>query len=171
MTLKLLKTSMKADEVIDEAQMRFYKRCFHSLGDTDSEIEAAERVMNMTVLTGDNSGACTAMLDLIELNNKRKNYREAAKVFDMLIPRLHSIDDWYSIGLGRHACEQCMDIILNDEVLAQDLWEWSEPFLRKIVNNMHGNLYKKASLAAYKMGDFEFSELLSDKYDELMLTS
>ncbi len=169
--LKLLNDMPESDDVIDEAQMRFCKNCFHSLGDIDNEIKAARRLMNMTVLSGDNFDVCNAMINLIELYNKNKDYHEAGKIFDMLIPRLHSIDDWHTIGLGRRACEQCMDIILNDDVLAGDLWEWSEPFLKKNIDNLHGNLYKKASLAAYKMGESGFSELLSGKYDELMLTT
>ena len=119
-------------------------------------------------MTGNNYAICNRMLELLIIYNKNNQYDEASKVFDMLIPRLHSIDEWYNTGIGRNALEQCMDIILHTEDLAEDLWEWSEPILKQIIEKMHGSLYNKASFAAYKMGDFLFAEILSNKYDELM---
>lgn len=164
----LLSKMINSDKVIDKSQMCFYKVCFHNLGDIDNEIATARKIMNMSVLSDNNFETCSIMINLIKLINEKGAYEEAAKIFDMLIPRLHAIDNWYGIGLGRQSFDQCMDIILNCDPYSEDLWEWAEPFLKKIVDNMHGNLYKKASLAAYKMGDFEFSVLLSEKYNELV---
>lgn len=168
LALNLLKEYTYLEDITDEIKMAFCKSRFHILKDKENELEASKKLMNMSILTGDNFSICCNMLDMIELLNSRKEYNEASRIFDMLIPRLHSVENWYQIGLGRRSLEQCMDIILNCEDLAEDLWEWSEPFLKKIIDDMHGNLYKKASFAAYKVGDFIFSEVLSDKYDELM---
>jgi len=82
-------------------------------------------------------------------------------------PQITTVDNNRG-NIGRNALEQCMDIILHTEDLAEDLWEWSEPILKQIIEKMHGSLYNKASFAAYKMGDFLFAEILSNKYDELM---
>lgn len=168
LALKLLKEYTYANEITDDTKMRYCKSRFHSLGDRENELKSAKSLMNMAILSGDNFDVCIYMIDIIEILNTEKEYSEASKIFDMLIPRLHAVENWYGIGLGRRSLEQCMIIVLNCDDLAEDLWEWAEPFIKRIIDNMHGNLYKKASLAAYKMGDFTLSEILSDKYDELI---
>ena len=157
-----------SNDICDEAKMYFCMRNFKSIGDVDNEIYCAKMLLNMEAMTGNNYAICNRMLELLIIYNKNNQYDEASKVFDMLIPRLHSIDEWYNTVMGRNALEQCMEIILHCEDLAEDLWEWSEPILKKIIEKMHGSLYNKASFAAYKMGDFLFAEILSNKYDELM---
>lgn len=171
LALKLLNEMIKSDSVVDAERMRFYRRCFHVLGDIDGEIDMARNIMGASILSSDSSAVCSDMLNLIRIINIKKDYEESCQIFDMLITRLDCLEGWYRIGLGRQVLEECMDIILNYDEAADKLWEWANPFLKMIVENMHGNLYKKASLAAYKMGDFKFSELLSNEYDELMLTT
>lgn len=168
LALMLLKEYTYSNDIIDEVKMAFCKSRFHILGDKENELKVAKKLVNMSILTGDNFSICHHMIDLIEMLNNLQEYNEASKIFDMLIPRLHAVEDWYEIGLGKRSLEQCMIIVLNCDDLAEDLWEWAEPFMKRIIDNMHGNLYQKASLAAYKMGDFTLSEILSDKYDELM---
>lgn len=108
-------------------------RNFKNIGDVDNEIYCAKMLLNMEAMTGNNYAICNRMLELLIIYNKNKQYDEASKVLDMLIPRLHSIDEWYNTGIGRNALEQCMDIILHTEDLAEDLWEWSEPILKQII--------------------------------------
>lgn len=165
---KLLVEYTYSNDICDEAKMYFCMRNFKNIGDVDNEIYCAKMLLNMEAMTANNYAICNRMLELLIIYNKNKQYDEASKVLDMLIPRLHSIDEWYNTGIGRNALEQCMDIILHTEDLAEDLWEWSEPILKQIIEKMHGSLYNKASFAAYKMGDFLFAEILSNKYDELM---
>lgn len=164
---KLLAEYTYSDDVYDYNKIYFCMKGFKSIGDFENELYCARTLLNMSVLTDDNLEICNRMLELIKLYNSYEQYDEASGILDMLIPRLHSIDNWYSTGLGKNSLEQCMLIILNCDSLAEDLWDWAEPFLKRIIDNMYGNLYKMASLAAYKMADFTFSELLSDKYDEL----
>lgn len=166
---KLLLEYTYSDDICDEAKMYFCMKNFKNIGDVDDEIYCAKMLLNMEAMTGNNYAICNRMLELLTIYNRNNQYEEASKVFDMLIPRLHAVDEWYNTVLGRNALEQCMDIILHCEDLAEDLWEWSEPILKKIIEKMHGSLYNKASFVAYKMGDFLFAETLSNKYDELML--
>lgn len=165
---KLLIEYTYSENICDEAKMYFCMRNFKNVGDFDNELYCAKMLLNMEALTGDNYAICNRMLELITIYNRNEQYNEASKVFDMLIPRLNSIEEWYNTALGRNALEQCMDIILNCDDLAEDLWEWSEPILKIILDNMHGNLYKKSSFAAYKIGDFLFSETLANEYNKLM---
>lgn len=165
---KLLLEYTYSEEIIDESKMNFCQYNFHILGDLDNEFKVTKNLINMAILSDDSLSTCRYMFSAIKVLNDSEAYDKASEIFDMLIPRLNSIDSWDSIGFGRQLLEQCMTVIINYESSAEDLWEWAEPFIRKMIDNMHGNLYKKASLAAYKMGDFMLAETLSNKYDELM---
>lgn len=155
--------------IVDENSLSNYKLWMKWLGDKDAEITAAEKLLSMSILTDDAFDISSRYIDYITLLNAANRFEEAAQSFDCLIGHIITLDNWYKIGLGRMALEQCMDIVLNFEPKARELWEWAEPFLRKIIDNMHGNLYQKASTAALKMGEFALAEILDNKYDELML--
>lgn len=160
---------LSSQTIVDENAVQNYKNWMKWIGDKDEEIAAADKLLSMSILTGNTFDICSKYVDYITLLNSVKRFEEAAQSYDQLIARITTLDRWYAIGLGRMALEQCMDIILNYEPKALELWEWAEPFLRKIIDNMHGNLYSKASTAALKMGEFALAEILDNKYDELML--
>ncbi len=112
---------------------------------------------------------CAAAQKLAAKLIDRAQYRQAWQVLEQAVPSLEKArTDWYSLGLGRFWLESCMDILLGtaDEAQRRAAWQWSAPYLKCTLDNMHGNLYEKAARAAELMQDASLAKELRQRLAE-----
>lgn len=96
-------------------------------------------------------------------------YTQAWQVLERTAPSLEEAQpDWYRLGLGRFWLESCMDILLGTADAAQrrTVWQWSAPYLKCALDNMHGKLYEKAAQAAELMQDDSLAKELRQRLAE-----
>lgn len=112
---------------------------------------------------------CSAAQNLADKLISLGETAEAWQILKQTAPLLEKANaQWYCLGLGRFWLENCMDIVLQSqsEENQQAAWQWSVPYLRRTLDNLHGNLYEKAALAAERMGEIALADELRQYWAE-----
>lgn len=134
----------------------------------EGELAALRKLAELTETQGA-WDKCAARKDLAAKLLSLGETAEAWQILRQTAPLLEEANSqWYQLGLGRSWLECCMDVVLQSqsEEDRKAAWQWSVPYIRRALADLHGNLYEKAALAAQHMGEAKLAADLLKRWAE-----
>lgn len=140
------------------------------LGSREQEADARRAELEKTLLEDKDNAweICSVCEQLLRVLIEAGMWEEARERLMWMREWLKPArEQWWGIGLGRFALEDCMDLVIHGGGREKELWEWSRPYLHLAADNMHGNLYQKTAEAARLMGESELGDEMEERYRKL----